>query len=110
MSEIIFRSPCPAAECNDATVYRWYHSTCSSSSDEYLNYDAQIRCSQCGKQWDFFNTKFECSSSNNRMLKSSLKRAINCFTALMMSNDLDEDFHYKICKSLKQQAKKYGCD
>ena len=40
------------------------------------------------------------------MLKSSLKRAINCFTALMMSNDLDEDFHFKICKSLKQQAKK----
>jgi DNA-directed RNA polymerase subunit RPC12/RpoP len=108
MSEILFKSPCPAASCNDTTVYTWYHSKCSSSSDEYLNSDAQIRCTECGKKWDFFNTKFECATSNNEMKKSSLKRAINCFTALMMSNSLSEDFHFKICKSLKEQAAIYG--
>ena len=110
MSEILFKSPCPAASCKDSTVYTWYHSKCSSSSDEYLNSDAQIRCTECGKKWDFFFSFFECSNSKNEMKKSSLKRAINCFTALMMSNSLSEEFHYKICNSLKTQAKIYGLD
>ena len=108
MSEILFKSPCPAASCNDDTVYKWYHAKCSSSSDEYLNSDAEIRCTECGKKWDVFYTRFECSYSNNEMKKSSLKRAINCFTALMMSNNLAADFHFKICNSLKAQAEKYG--
>ena len=108
MSESLFRSPCPAATCNDETVYTWYHASCSSSSDEYLNSDAQIRCTECGKKWDFFNSKFECEKKNNEMNKSSLKRAIACFTALMMSNNLSTDSHFKICNSLKSQASKYN--
>jgi hypothetical protein len=108
MSEIIFRSPCPAAECNGDTPYKWYHSTCSPSSDEYLNDEAKIRCSQCGNKWDFFNTRFECTKNNNEKKESSLKRAIYCFTALMMTNNLSVDFHKKICDSLKKQAKEYG--
>lgn len=108
MSEILFKSPCPAASCNDDTVYKWYHSKCSSSSDEYLNSDAQIRCTECGKKWDFFNTRFECSNSNNEMRKSSLKTAIKCFNGLMMSNSVTPDFHFKIFNSLTKQAKIYG--
>ena len=106
--EIVFRSACPGAKCDDTNVYRWYHSSCSSSSYEYLNYNAKIRCGECGETWDFFDTTFICDDQNNKKHKSDLKRAIYCFSSLMMANKLSPDFLNKICESLKTQAKDKG--
>jgi hypothetical protein len=107
MSEIIFRSPCPSVTCEDKTIYRWYHHGCPSSSKEYLSWNAEIRCDYCGKKWDFFNSLFYCENSNNKWEKSNLKKAINCFTALFMANELSADFLIKIKNSLTEQEKKY---
>ena len=70
--EIVFRSACPGANCNDYNVYRWYHSSCGSSSYEYLNTDAKIRCDKCGDKWDFFDTTFICDESNNIKHKAEM--------------------------------------
>ena len=65
MSEIIFKSACPAEGCSDDKTYYWYHASCPSWSDEYLTDQAKIRCTHCGNVWDFFSSRFECSQSNN---------------------------------------------
>ena len=108
MSEILFRSSCPSITCGDNTIYRWYHNGCPSSSKEYLSWDAEIRCEYCGKKWDFFNSLFYCENSNNKWEKSNLKKAINCFTALFLANELSADFLNKIKTSLIEQEKKYN--
>lgn len=73
MTEIIFKSACPAAGCDDENTYYWYHADCPSWSDEYLSDQAMIRCNYCGKKWEFFNSKFQCSSRNNEYKRSNLK-------------------------------------
>ena len=54
MTEIIFKSACPAEGCTDDETYYWYHASCPSWSDEYLSDQAKIRCTYCGKKWEFF--------------------------------------------------------
>ena len=49
MTEILFKSACPAEGCDDDKTYYWYHASCPSSSDEYLSDQAKIRCSYCGE-------------------------------------------------------------
>ena len=78
MSEIIFKSVCPAAGCEDESTYYWHHSTCPSWSDEYLSDQAIIRCAYCGKRWEFFNSRFECSSSNNEYKRSNTMKTKQC--------------------------------
>ena len=107
MSEILFKSQCPAVGCDDDTVYRWYHNGCPSWSDEYLTNEAKIRCTYCGDKWDFFNSLFECENSQNKWAKASLKKAIYCFTLLFMNNECSNDFLNKIKTSLIEQEKKY---
>ena len=110
MSEIIFKSACPAAGCKDETTYRWYHSGCPSYSDEYLSDQAIIRCTYCGKAWDFFSSKFECSERNNRMERAGLKKVLFCLAALEDAQLLSSEFYQKIKRAMKEQAARYGCD
>ena len=109
MSEIIFKSACPAVGCPDETTYKWYHSGCPSDSDEYLSDQAKIRCSYCGKKWDFFNSLFECEYRNNRMEKAGLKKVLFCLAALEDAQALSSDFYQKIKRAMKSQALIYGC-
>ena len=37
MTEILFKSACPAEGCNDDKTYYWYHASCPSSSDQVMN-------------------------------------------------------------------------
>lgn len=110
MSEILFKSACPAMGCTDDKTYYWYHASCPSYSDEYLSDQAKIRCDYCGKRWDFFNSKFECSSRNNKMEKAQLRRVLYCLAVLEDKNDISSDFYDKIKRSMKAQAKEYGCE
>ena len=57
MSEILFKSACPAIGCPDQKTYTWYHNGCPSWSDEYLSDQAMIRCTYCGKKWEFFSSR-----------------------------------------------------
>ena len=107
MSEILFKSQCPAAGCEDDKTYYWYHSECPSWSDEYLSDEANIRCTYCGKSWEFFNSTFQCSARNNEYRRSNLKRVLYCIAALQMANDLTPDFNFKIQQSLKSQWDRY---
>ena len=108
MTEILFRSACPAEGCSDDNTYYWYHASCPSSSDEYLSDEAKIRCTYCGKVWDFFASRFECSQSNNQMKKAFLRRVISCLAALEDKNDISPEFYQKIKNSMKEQYKKYS--
>jgi hypothetical protein len=110
MSEILFKSACPAAGCTDTKTYTWYHNGCPSWSDEYLSDQAMIRCTYCGKKWEFFSSKFECDYRNNKMEKAFLRKVLFCLAALEDAQLLSVDFYQKIKKSMKDQAEKYGCD
>ena len=107
MSEILFKSPCPAAGCDDDKIYYWYHNECPSWSDEYLTDEAEIRCTYCGRRWEFFNSTFQCSQRNNKYGRSNLKRMLYCIAALLMANNFSPDFNFKIQKSLKNQWDRY---
>ena len=48
MSEILFKSYCPEPHCNNKTIIRWYHATCSPYSKEFINDNGEIRCEECG--------------------------------------------------------------
>lgn len=106
--EIIFKSACPAAGCDDNEVYYWYHDECPSWSNEYLSDQAKIRCDYCGSKWDFFNSTFECSQRKNKFKKSNLKRVLYCIAALNMANELSLDFSFNLQQSLKEQWNKYS--
>ena len=108
MTEILFRSACPAEGCSDDNTYSWYHASCPSSSDEYLSDEAKIRCTYCGKVWDFFASRFECSQSNKKKKKAFLRRVISCLAALEDKNDISPEFYQKIKNSMKEQYKKYS--
>ena len=110
MSEIIFKSACPAAGCPDEKTYRWYHMGCPSYTDEYLSDQAIIRCTHCGNSWDFFSSRFECDYRNNKMEKAGLKKVLFCLAALEDAQLLSNDFYQKIKRSMKEQAQRYGCD
>lgn len=107
MSEILFKSACPAAGCEDETTYRWYHATCPSYSKEYLSDQAMIRCEHCGKRWEFFSSRFQCTASNNEYKKSNLKRILYALAALEDANDISADFYNKIKKAMKEQWERY---
>ena len=108
MSEILFKCPCPARGCLDMETRGWYHTGCPSNSNYYISDEGILRCDNCGKKFDFLSRSWKSSSCSHDYENSNLKRAINIFTALMMSdNNISPEFHFKICKSLKQQAAKY---
>ena len=43
---IIFRSACPELfyNCNKKTIKYWYHASCPSTSEEYIDINAEITC------------------------------------------------------------------
>ena len=106
MSEILLKCPCPARSCSDDKVSGQHHCECPNSN-YYISDEGILRCDNCGKKFDFLNRSWKSSSCSHDYENSNLKRAINIFTALMMSNNISPDFHFKICNSLKQQASKY---
>ena len=108
MSEVLFKSVCLAAGCDDEEECTWHHSECPSSSKEYLSDQGIVRCEYCGKSWEFFEITFKCSSRNNLSLKPNLKRALYALAILEDSKKISEDFYYKIKNSLKEQWKKYN--
>ena len=107
MSEILLKCPCPARSCNDDKRYGWYHNECPSNSNYYIYDEGILRCEHCGKKFDFFSRRQKSNSCSHDYENSNLKRAINIFTELMMSNNISEEFYFKIYISLKQQTRKY---
>lgn len=67
-----------------------------------------IRCSYCGKNWEFFNSTFQCSSRNNEYKRSNLKRILYALACLEDKNDISEDFYHKIKSAMKLQREKYS--
>jgi hypothetical protein len=111
---IIFRSACPELfyNCNNKTIKYWYHASCPSTSEEYIDINVEITCGYCKNRCTFFNTRFDCQKKCIRETFGTVqsKRAINCFTFLQMENIIDHVFHYKICQSLKRQGNEYCVD
>ena len=50
---IIFRSACPKLfySCNNKTIKYWYHASCLSTSDEYLDINTEITHGWWKKRW-----------------------------------------------------------
>ena len=107
MSEIIFKSACPVIGCNNNEIQTWHHTGCPSDSHEYISDQAIVRCDYCGKKWDFFDTKFNCNHGGNGSGKTCLRKAIQAFNLLLISNEIPPDFFFRLVKSLKNQARKY---
>ena len=107
MSEILLKCPCPARSCNDEKRYGWHHGECPSNSNYYISDEGILRCDNCGKKFDFFDRRWKSSFCSHDHENSNLKRAIYIFNDLMMRNNISEEFHRKICKSLFKQAAKY---
>ena len=111
---IIFRSACPELfySCNNKAIKYWYHGSWPSTNEEYIDINVEITCGYCRKRWPFFTTLLDCEKKCNRQTFGTVqsKRAISCFTFLLMENILDHDFHFKIGQSLKRQGNEYGID
>ena len=104
MSEIIFKSICPVSGCDNNEIQTWHHDGCPSDSHEYISDQAIVRCDYCGKKWDFFDTKFNCNHGGNGSGKPCLRKAIQAFNLLLISNEIPPDFFFRLVKSLKNQA------
>ena len=112
MSEILFKSFCFENNCNNKEIINWKHDTCSSSSHEYINDNAYIRCGECGRMWPLLMTKFNCSRHINfySIGNTSLKKAINVVSSMIMCNEINYLFYTKIVENLKEQTKKFGLE
>ena len=104
MSEIVFKSACPIMGCINNEIQTWHHTGCPSDSHEYISDQAIVRCDYCGKKWDFFDTKFNCNHGGNGSGKPCLRKAIQAFNLLLISNEIPPDFFFRLVKSLKNQA------
>ena len=107
MSEILFKSKCFVENCKNETIIYWHHANCSPSSDEYLNDNGYIRCSECGMRWPLLKTKFNCSthSNYNAISNTSLRKALNVVSSMMMCNETIPGFFWKLSENLKEQVK-----
>ena len=107
MSEILFKSICFAENCNNKTVINWHHETCSSSSNEYLNENGYIRCSECGSIWPLLRTKFNCCthSNINAISNTNFNKAIDVL--YIAREEINQYFMSKLFWSLLKQHKKF---
>ena len=103
MSEILFKSPCPAEGCDNDSIYYWYHNSCPKNSKLYISDNGRIRCDYCGVNWPFFSSSFKCSISDNEFKKSNLKRSLYLITCLEDLNEISTEFYFKIKNELKKQ-------
>ena len=108
MSEILFKSYCPEPLCNDKTIIRWYHATCSPYSKEFINDNGEIKCEECGAKWNFFMTRFSCESHSNNFGHPGPKRALYCFNEMFKANEISDGFYRNIIKNIERQAEQYG--
>ena len=108
MSEILFKSICFDESCNNQTVINWHHETCSSSSNEYLNDNGYIRCSECGSIWPLFKTKFNCSthSNINAISNTSFHKAVGVISYIARE-EANQHFFAKLMSSLSEQMQKF---
>ena len=107
MSEILFKSICYGENCNNQTIINWHHETCSSSSNEYLNDNGYIRCSECGSIWPLFKTKFNCSTHSNINANCCISYPKAAADFSRIANE-SNDFANKLVVSLLEQYKKFG--
>ena len=112
MSELLFKSICFDEYCNNQTEINWHHETCSSSSNEYLNDNGYIRCSECGRIWPLLKTKFNCSthSNINAISNTSLTNALYVISSMLYLGQINENFLWKLSESLQEQNKKFGLE
>ena len=112
MSEILFKSICFEEKCYNKTVINWHHDNCSSSSNEYLNDNGYIRCSDCGNIWPLLKTKFNCSTQSNinAISNTSLTKALYVISSMLFLRQINENFLWKLSASLQEQNKKLGLE
>ena len=110
MSELLFKSICFDEYCNNQTDINWHHETCSSSSNEYLNDNGYIRCSECGSIWPLLMTKFNCNthSNINAISETDYYEVISCVASFDWMKGMNARFRRNLLESLKNQAKKFG--
>ena len=111
MSEILFKSICfdrDCQHCDNKTDIKWHHETCSSSSNEYLNDNGYIRCSECGSIWPLLRTKFNCSMhSNINAVGGVTYQEVLIVLSNMASKENNPNFMRKLVQSIMIQQDKF---
>ena len=109
ISEELFQSECPCANCCNTKIITWHHYGCPNYSNCYISDQAMIRCDNCGMNSEFFCCKFDCgnhgSDSNSTRFRyaSSLKKVLTIIGALEDDGIYSPDFVDRLADSLRRQ-------
>ena len=74
MLYVELKGRCPAIGCGDNKIAYWKHASCGGSSRLNINQKAMLKCSDCGKQYSVFDSRWACQLHEGDYKKGDLFR------------------------------------
>lgn len=102
---IEFESKCPVENCTNQKNIKWRHVGCNEK--EYINTNAEIICTDCGRKKCFFDWKFDCGIHNNNYEPThNEQKLIGAFSIIgrLSKSNVGKKFLSAFMKSLIDKA------
>lgn len=96
MEVVEFISQCPVDKCDNQEEINWRHVGCKKK--EYINSEGNIICTDCSKQFGFYEATFNCGSHEN--YKPASKNPQRLIAAFAMMGRLKSGGGKKFLKKL----------
>ena len=100
MSEVLFKCPCLASNCNDNVIRNWYHSECPSTSHYYLSEEGILRCGNCNETCRLISCLWKSSSCSHESRKTDEQRLFCCISKFYRIENISKSFTRRLLSSL----------
>ena len=103
MSEVLFKSPCLASNCEDNEIRNWYHSKCPSTSHYYLSEEGILRCDYCNETCRLLSCLWKSSSCSHESRKTDEQRLLICISRLLCLENIPKSFGKRLVYNLMRK-------
>ena len=103
MSEVLFKSPCLASNCNDNEMTTWYHSKCPSTSHYYLSEEGILRCNNCNETFRLLSCFWKSKSCSHESRKTDKQRLLSCISKLCYLENIPKSFTRRLLFNLMEE-------
>ena len=103
MSEVFFKCPCLASNCNDNEITTWYHPKCPSTSHYYLSEEGILRCDNCNETRRLLSCLWKSHSCSHESRKTDKQRLLSCISKLCGFESISKSFRRRLLYSLMEE-------